>query len=455
MHGCTGRMGGVLIGTSLGAAAESSSFLGPKVTIALASQPKPTSSEEGRLDWLDVLRLLCALQIVGFHWLRACFATGAFGAGQDASLVRPYRHFNPGLTQSRYLLIDGQSSEVGARIANDIVGLSFGFGWQAVNVFILLSGLGLALAYEAAPPRSLRNWYGRRLRRILAPYLAVAIPFLAAAFALTAMLSETSETLQQLSVKIARTLNGPWTIEFIKHVFLFDLRQPHWVAEFFAPAWWFIPAIIVAYAMFPIIFACVRRLRASWALAASLSISVTSYVLSVAGILLENAWYFVVLHELFSFVLGIVIGRALTKATARTKFTAILDARSAALAGAALFITGNLANWFLALYPVSSPLYTIGLGLMLGFLAVRLSRRLWAVRTSRRIDPYYLYLLHQPFAFPLAAVLVSVIGSWTTAIGFVFYLVVCAAAVLGFRAAKHRLLASLLSNTQKITHKGT
>ncbi len=44
-----------------------------------------------RLGYLDVLRLLCTIEIMGFHWLRAAHVTGLFGvSGTTVSLADAY-----------------------------------------------------------------------------------------------------------------------------------------------------------------------------------------------------------------------------------------------------------------------------------------------------------------------------------------------------------------------------
>ena len=116
--------------------------------------------DAGRVVWLDVLRLICAIAIVGFHWLRACFSHAAFGRGELRSLIDPYRNPGLGTGQFHYLLLD-RTGPPAASLVNDALGWLFGFGWEAVNVFILLSGLSEHSLRDAGA-RTITRWSNGR-----------------------------------------------------------------------------------------------------------------------------------------------------------------------------------------------------------------------------------------------------------------------------------------------------
>lgn len=145
------------------------------------NQQKMTKS---RLDWLDILRVLCALQIAGIHWLRACLHAGLFA---NTSLPESFRNFiwsyqnnNMGFQMLQnfpnYLMLDNQN-DLAAGLTNN-VGYLFGFGWEALNVFILISGFSLTLKLTDWPKLPVIYWFGwykQRFRRILFPYYLIVI----------------------------------------------------------------------------------------------------------------------------------------------------------------------------------------------------------------------------------------------------------------------------------------
>ncbi len=418
-------------------------------------QPSPVALR--RLEWLDVLRVLCALEIVGFHWLRACFNNGAFGRGDPVSLIDPYRSPGRGLSEVHYLLLD-RSGPLPAALATDALGWLFGFGWVAVNVFILLSGLSLTLqAARTGGVGDLRRWYGQRLQRVLVPFYLVALPVVMAAYGFKATAAGRHGLLGQLGDKVAAQMPGNFVGVIAKHLFLVDVTQQQFVATFFAPAWWFVPTIVVGYLVFPILLAVFRRVSVAIWLCSALIVTVASYGLSQAGVLLENAWYFIPGQELFSFAVGIALGHHLAESGAEVRLRQRLGSASAMLLNAVLFTLGTVLAWFAPTYAFSSPLYTLGATGILGFAAVRISTRPSVVRLCQMIDPYHLYLLHQPLAFPLAAVAAAAMGAWATSAGILLFLPLCwaVAATFGwllmqlFRLVAYMLQPKLLGSEMK------
>lgn len=392
-----------------------------------------TAEKERRLDWLDLLRLLAIAEIVGFHWLRTCQQSGAFNLVSKPG----YENVGIGLSQLDYLLID-RSGVSPAAVLNNAIGVVFGYGWEAVNVFVLLSGVGLALSYRPARPGSLLlRWYLHRCRRILLPYYAVALSLILAAEALEAAGRGHAGLLGTLAGKLAaKNLPDPIGIELAKHLVLADPRQPFWIIDFFSPAWWFLPPILVAYLCFPLLWRGVQRCGAGAMLALALPLSAASYTLTSLRLLPEHGPYFVVCHEVCNFVLGIAIGRFMAAAEGRERVRSWLAGPVALPLGAALFIAGNFGNWYSGLYPVSAACFTPGLTLILGAVAVRLARLPPARALARLLDAYHVYLLHQALAFPLVALTAAVFGGAATRIGFsagfAVYLMSVALAALAF-----------------------
>jgi peptidoglycan/LPS O-acetylase OafA/YrhL len=405
--------------------------------VQLVETPAPK-----RVKWLDVLRLLCALEIVGFHWLRAGHNAGLFGDPDDSlSLVEAYwGDSGRGFAGLHYLLID-RADTTFPSIATNLIGLLFGFGWETVNVFILLSGLSLSFSTASLRGR-LHRWYIRRASRIMVPYYIVALPIVCAAFVFCHFAALWAGSPGRLAEKVHSSTAGPWEWTILKHLVLLDPTQPQWIASFFSRAWWFVPAILVAYLFFPLFHIALRRLGTIATLLFASGLSFLSYRLVQQGTLLLNAWYFVVLNEAFSFTLGMAIGTVLRGSRGRRLIERMLETWTVIGLGLALFAMGNLANLFHATFAISSPLYTCGMAMVLGGVSKRLSRFTTLVKLARRIDIYHLYLIHQPLAFPAAVLAGLSLGSLGLVLGFPLYLlaVVAVALLLGniFTLSLHR-----------------
>ncbi|MEI6428550.1 MAG: hypothetical protein WCO45_09220 [Pseudanabaena sp. ELA607] len=87
-----------------------------------------------RLEWLDMLRILCAIEIAGHHWLRACMHINIFSNSNLPSLFRnflwSYKDNNAGLVLinsfPKYLILDNQNNF--AAFLTNLMGFLFGFG---------------------------------------------------------------------------------------------------------------------------------------------------------------------------------------------------------------------------------------------------------------------------------------------------------------------------------------
>ncbi len=386
-----------------------------------------------RLVWLDMVRLLAMLEIIGFHWLRTSQENPAFNLTASPS----YENTQRGLHQLAYLLTD-RTGFSPSSVVNNVIGVLFAYGWEAVNLFVLLSGLGLAMTCN--PTRAgftWRAWYARRLGKIIMPYYLICFPLVIAGMIAKHAWSGQPGLAGSLATKLAvKNLPDPLGIELLKHLFLFDPRKDLGVVDFFSPAWWFIPPILFAYVLFPAFFWMARRCGTPAFLAIALCLSVTGYSLTNAGLLWEHGWYFVVLHEAMSFACGIVIGRALAVQDQALRITAFLQSAWALPVGAMLMAGGNVANWYSATEPASTWIFALGFAVLLARLAMYLVRFAVVTRITPMIDSYHIYLLHQFLAFPLVATVVLLCGrsarSLGFSIGFLAYMVAVLILGLGF-----------------------
>ena len=90
----------------------------------------------------------------------------------------------------------------------------------------------------------------------------------------------------------------------------------------------------------------------------------------------------------------------------------------------AAFIAGNACNLYYNTYPISSLLFTAALAFCGASVANFITRRSLR-RSAPRVDPFNLYLLHEPFAFPLIVGSQILFGSFAVAVGLpVYFLIV-------------------------------
>jgi peptidoglycan/LPS O-acetylase OafA/YrhL len=381
-----------------------------------------------RLVWLDVTRVLCALMILGIHWLRACYNAGLFGAGDRVNLVMDYQGHSGGLRLFHYVLIAGTAGHLSTWLTN-LIGLLGGFGWEAVDALILISGFSLAISQgsKSLAPGQWLGWYGKRAKRILIPFYCVAFFFLAlyllAAYVLPEMHSRLAAA---FDAKLLSQFHTPVLGVIISHIFLFDPYNRDWSADFFAPAWWFIPAILLAYAVYPFVRSASRVCNGIPLLIATALISAASFAAADAGLLTNETWYYILLQESFNFSLGVVVAGIWLGPRRGVLERALGDPRVLAIA-CAVFVLGNIANWSSHARPIASMLYGPSLVVVLVFLGTWLARSRHA-RLLTSVDAYDLYLVHQPFAFPIAIVAKTVLHSYAVFVGWFIFVAVAMAA---------------------------
>ncbi|MGH2413689.1 MAG: acyltransferase family protein, partial [Microcystaceae cyanobacterium] len=323
------------------------------------NQQKITQS---RLHWLDMLRVLCALQIAGVHWLRACMHASLFA---NTSLPENFRNFiwsyqnnNMGFQMLQnfpnYFMLDNQY-DLAASLTNNL-GYLFGFGWQALNVFILISGFSLTLKLTDWPKSPIiywLGWYKNRFRRILFPYYLIVIILFSSFFAFYLVINFLQiPFFESIQTQLQAKLNQDWFHLLLSHFLLVDPWKPNWGATFFASSWWFIPSIIAAYLAFPLYFWILNQFGSLFLLSFSFLITVTSYWPGADQILPNNPVFFIVTRELFNFSLGMAIARFYQKNG--FEMEEILFSPFCLIIGIVLFLVGNFMNWFSTLYPFSS-----------------------------------------------------------------------------------------------------
>lgn len=374
-----------------------------------------------KLQWIDILRFLCAVEIVGFHWLRGSYKLGSFGCPASLNPVMDYK--STGLGWHGLLL----SFHIGCApypmlLMNRLLGFLFGYGWEAVSIFILISGFSLTLHLPEDRGRYFwRRWYAGRLRRVLVPYYEIAFPLVTLFLLILRIHHAPGGFGERLQLRLAPLASGSGRSIYLGHLFLVDIfhgRQ----ASLFTPAWWFVPAILIAYLCFPLFTSLMRAFGRRGFLAFAFTLTAASYGLAQHGFLADSAWYFIVTNEAFSFALGIAAASCWKDSARRTQATHLLTSPLTAITAVGLVIAGNLFNGYHALYPYSTAVFTVGLA-TLGIQVARVLARSDAMRRLASVDAFRLYLVHQPFVAPFAMILKPIFGAATTAAGLPIFLV--------------------------------
>ena len=156
-------------------------------------------------------------------------------------------------------------------------------GSSGVDIFLLLSGLGLY--YSFSKDNSIKNFYFKRVKRVLIPYLIVSVPV-------------------YIWYDFFYLSDG--IIGFVKNLFFITLFTNRNIL------YWYIFFIIICYLIFPLIYRFIAKSKDSISLIKTLAIIITIivglYVISVYAKGLFSK-YSIMLFRFIPFILGILIGK--------------------------------------------------------------------------------------------------------------------------------------------------
>ena len=155
-----------------------------------------------------MLRFSCAVEIEGFHWLRGSYKLSAYGCPASLNPVMDYK--STGLGWHGLLL----PMQIGCApypisVVNRLLGFLFGYGWEAVSLFILISGFSLTLHLpEVRGHHFWRRWYAGRFRRVLTPYYEIALPLITVFLIILRIHHAPGGFLARLQFKLAPLASG-------------------------------------------------------------------------------------------------------------------------------------------------------------------------------------------------------------------------------------------------------
>lgn len=363
----------------------------------------PTAANE-RLPWLEPLKGVALLWIVWNHYAERLFG-GPFFMNPDPAwppLAERWQQLAP--------LTGHGLWDLPANLVRWI-------GWcgdQGVELFLILSGIGLAFGY-ARPGFAAAPFYRRRLLRLLPSWWMAHLLFFS------------------IAVLLSLPTGGKWFFTSLLGLRFLpaNIYTP-------VPAWWFVPLLLQLYLLFPLLRAGLLRLgtaRFLWLVVGG------SLLLRGAGLLLcerlaggvwLDAWSrgAIALSRLPEFAAGMALGQAL--ADRRQRVEAWLRAPSTLLHGAILYALGFGASF--TLLGMAPALLLLGLGAFVLLLRVCGGGRHAVLRWVGE-HSYSLYLVHHV----LILWLLPSSGVRGIAIGTLLVLLLLVPSALGLEAAVARV----------------
>jgi peptidoglycan/LPS O-acetylase OafA/YrhL len=348
----------------------------------LESQSPDRLAPMPRLPWLDGLRLLAASLVLLYH---AQLAFTGFGyTPQPTGLVENLQHL---------LTPRPEFAELGLPWQWVSVPLWFGFQW--VDVFVLVSGFSLVVS-RRSPALPWGAFWTRRLLRLLWPYWTVA--WLAYP-ALWAMGTATNSYLPQ-----------PWSV-FVGSTFPLAFDYAGSTLASTSGPWAFLPLMVSLGLLFPPLWTLLQRWGGGHLLAVSLVLTLGYRALAIVVFQAHPAYVapldgrlgdlpslvtgqplMLVLAKLSTFVVGMVVGQMMTQG----RGPLFWPRRRAVLMGLGLYAAGFVCQFDRAGWIVADLLVPLGLSL-LAMVAVRgLTTVGWLSQGMTRLGrhSYSIFLVH-------------------------------------------------------------
>lgn len=276
---------------------------------AEAGQPGSRHGQEdagdGRNVVIDILRGLAILWVILFH------------------LWGDIKFFPPGPHEYYRRFLDQARAGDALHSFTAVTDILLRDGFQGVPLFMMLSGLSLALgAHRTGGNVNWGKFYVKRLRRLLIPYWlgwALALATMAAVAAVQVRL-DGGDFMQHFTRGVTISVRSHILLD--RGVVLAGLLVlPRLVnaAWFFAPeyALWFVVLLLQYYLLFPLLYLLMRRIGPLPVVAAALALNIAaSWCVIDHYVVLELRFSWVTgwsVFRLFEFTLGMAMGMALAE----------------------------------------------------------------------------------------------------------------------------------------------
>ncbi len=326
-----------------------------------------------RLAWLEGVRIFAAVMILLYH----------------AQLMMTHYAFTPqpsGLLNNLGLM-GSASDRLGHHPLLSILSLPVWFGFQFVDLFVLISGFSLVLSLHGKPLET-GTFLKRRFLRILAPLWTIiwlAYPLLWLLGTITSsyipdvwnfFAAATFPLLYDFAGQLLLPINGPW---------------------------WFVSLILSFTLIFPFLWSLLRRWGALNLLLMSLLLTLAYRVLAVyafgghptyAIVETRSNWlpFLPFLAKLSTFIVGMVVGQWFQQA----RGPLFWQPGKALVIGAPIYLLGFASQFYWAGWVIADLLVPIGLGLccMAFFQILTRSSQISRVFLMLGAHSYSFFLIH-------------------------------------------------------------
>ncbi|OUL68694.1 acyltransferase family protein [Paraburkholderia hospita] len=297
-----------------------------------------SAQDKKLIPWVDNMRLLAMLGVLSFHF---------------------WTNFHPQVHTLREMFAT----------TTQTLALPLQLGWEADDLFFLISGLGLALSLAGKKPEWLK-WSFKRFQRIYVPYWVAVVTIFA--YQGAAVAAGTWD----------RPFGGPfqpedWVLNFLL------LRATNFNP--FSSHFWFLYNLVELYVLFPGLYWLLKRFRAK-ALAVLLIIHVLWLHHPHGAGIFSGAT--TVIYWMAAFCIGMYAGINLGEDREKTErwLKRLLPL------GIVMFVAGSLMYFDRRFDPIMHPLIGTG-GLIIGYAICSLP---WHLPRLTKIS-FETYLVHAPF----------------------------------------------------------
>jgi len=171
---------------------------------------------QGHIAFLDSIRGVAILLVVGFHALGSSYGVSQLGWN---GLFRDFS-----INSVTFLAL-----------------LPFSFGWLGVSIFFVVSGFCIHLSYEKSQPKGFKAFFVRRFFRIYPPYL-LAVCFFAFLFPFTMLKQDSALNIAQM----------------VTHLFLIFNFDPRVILGING-SFWSIAVEVQLYLLYPLLVVAAKR----------------------------------------------------------------------------------------------------------------------------------------------------------------------------------------------------
>ena len=324
---------------------------------------------QDRLEWLDALKGLAILWVVGFHVNVLTGHIITFHGYQTGSLAQ--------------LLPAFPSAGGWGSALTGVIHSFLSLGYQGAHLFLVASGFSLAFAIARNNQKIVyKKWVVRHLLHLLPLYWAAHLLFWAACY-----------------------LRHDWSSMPLNFGAIASVLTLNWVAPkwfWYGPdAWWFVRLLVQLYLLFPVLYFVRMRLGARSFLVVCGAVTIACRAVSI--FVVDGSHSFLLNfgfagNRLFEFALGIAIGVAAAQGRSLFSSSWLSLPGLAACWGGGIILSTNIYGKL-----VSEALIATGCFGVLSVFLASLKGRNYLPRALSTVGrhSYGLYLVHCPLILPL------------------------------------------------------